>query len=354
MSKPRDRFYDVDGLRFLAAIVVVLYHYTFRGNAADGLNPMQFNLVGELTRYGYLGVDLFFMISGFVILMSAGHGNWGKFIISRFVRIYPVLWVSILITGLTMYFYGEAPFLVELKTWFLNLFLVGSYVGVPYLDSVYWSLLVELKFYFLIFIALILGWIGRVVQLLSAWLLISLVLTFSPVHIPYLGFFFFPEWSHYFIAGSLFYLIRKDGIDVTKALLLAVSYGLSVYYGNLYVIKLEAAFHTGFSNWFVAGAITSFYVTLLLIGLNKLKRLNMPWMLQFGALTYPLYLLHQNIGYIIFNIFHESIPPFLLLAATIALITVLSYLIVELSEKNLNPFFKKKSEALFDWLKLPR
>lgn len=354
MSKPRERFYDLDALRFLAAIIVVLYHYTFRGTAADDLSPLRFDLLGEVSRYGYLGVDLFFMISGFVILMSAGHGNWGKFLISRFVRIYPVFWLAVPITGLAMYLYGAPPFAVGLKTWFLNLFLVGSYVGVPYLDSVYWSLLVELKFYFLIFIALIFGWIGRIVQLLSVWLVISLVLTFSPVHIPYLGFFFFPEWSHYFIAGSLFYLIRKDGIDFTKALLLLGSYGLSIYHGHLYVVQLEAAFQTDFSSWFAAAGITVCYLILLLVGSNKFKRINVPWMLHLGALTYPLYLLHQNIGYIVINLFHESVPSYLLLAATFGLLVLLSYWVAELSEKKLNPFFKKKSEVLFDWLKFPR
>ena len=43
------RFYEIDGLRFIAAFMVVLYHYTFRGEAADNMSPVAFDLLGVVT-----------------------------------------------------------------------------------------------------------------------------------------------------------------------------------------------------------------------------------------------------------------------------------------------------------------
>ncbi len=64
--QPPLRFYEIDLLRFLAALSVVLYHYTYRGYMADHYSPVPFVGIGRFTKYGYLGVELFFLISGYV------------------------------------------------------------------------------------------------------------------------------------------------------------------------------------------------------------------------------------------------------------------------------------------------
>ncbi len=347
-----DRFYDIDGLRFIAALVVVFYHYTFRGYAADGYSPVPFEGLGVISRYGYLGVDLFFIISGFVILMSAGHGNSVKFVISRFVRIYPTLWIAIILTGSVMFWYDQAPLSLEVHNWLLNFALIGSYVGVPYVDGVYWSLLVELKFYFLVFVVLLFGRIHQMVPLLLGWLVVTFILTFSPVRIPYAGFFFFPEWSHYFIAGATFYLARRDGFDLAKWILLTGSLILSVYIGITTLDHPTQKYQTEFSPMVVGGLIISFYVFFLLISLKKTKLFNVPWMLKFGALTYPLYLIHQNIGYVVLHKLGDQVNPYALLITLLVVMIVLSYVINEFAEQKLNRFVKAKVEQLFEMLNI--
>ena len=65
------RFNELDLFRFLAAIAVVMYHWTFRGAAARNLTSFSIPEFAPWVKYGYLGVDLFFILSGFVILSEA-------------------------------------------------------------------------------------------------------------------------------------------------------------------------------------------------------------------------------------------------------------------------------------------
>src|SRR5690349_17773865 len=82
------RLYEVDLLRIFAAVSVVLYHYLFAGYYKV-VSPLGFEAPGLVARYGYLGVDLFFLISGFVVLLSAWDRTPRSFLVSRVVRLYP-------------------------------------------------------------------------------------------------------------------------------------------------------------------------------------------------------------------------------------------------------------------------
>jgi peptidoglycan/LPS O-acetylase OafA/YrhL len=74
--RSQHRFYELDLLRFFAALAVVLFHHGFRGYAADHMTDMPYLSLAPAAKYGYLGVDLFFLISGFVILMTASGGSF--------------------------------------------------------------------------------------------------------------------------------------------------------------------------------------------------------------------------------------------------------------------------------------
>lgn len=88
------RYHEIDLLRFVAAFVVLLYHYVFRGYNHDQLSPVEYPFLGSIFKYGYLGVELFFIISGYVVLMSAYHKTVREFFISRVVRLYPAFWIA--------------------------------------------------------------------------------------------------------------------------------------------------------------------------------------------------------------------------------------------------------------------
>jgi peptidoglycan/LPS O-acetylase OafA/YrhL len=75
----------------------VLYHYTARGEITS------FPLLAPLTQFGYLGVPLFFMISGFVISASAENRTPSEFVISRITRLFPAYWFGVAFTLIAIY-----------------------------------------------------------------------------------------------------------------------------------------------------------------------------------------------------------------------------------------------------------
>ena len=90
----RQHFPALDGLRGVAAISVVLYHYTYAGAA--------------WFPQGYLAVDLFFMLSGFVIAFSYEDRlrsglSPGGFMVRRLVRLYPMIVVASVLGGMAAY-----------------------------------------------------------------------------------------------------------------------------------------------------------------------------------------------------------------------------------------------------------
>jgi peptidoglycan/LPS O-acetylase OafA/YrhL len=79
---PHARLHEIDLLRICAAVSVMAYHYLFSAYAG-GLSTLRFPNADVIARYGYLGVDLFFTISGFVVMLSAWDRGPRSFVISR-------------------------------------------------------------------------------------------------------------------------------------------------------------------------------------------------------------------------------------------------------------------------------
>lgn len=94
------RVNEIDFLRFFAAFLVMLFHYSSVSQASK----MSYPLLLPIASFGFYGVHLFFMISGFVILMTAARVDAKQFIISRIIRLYPAFWVCCTSTSLLLLF----------------------------------------------------------------------------------------------------------------------------------------------------------------------------------------------------------------------------------------------------------
>ena len=102
------RYHEIGLLRFVAAFGVLLYQYVFRGYHHDHLSPVDYPLLGSIFQYGYLGVELFFIISGYVVLLSAYHKNVREFFLSRVIRLYPAFWIACTLCFIITYLFAPA------------------------------------------------------------------------------------------------------------------------------------------------------------------------------------------------------------------------------------------------------
>ena len=325
-DKARIRVGEIDLFRFVAAIMVVLFHYTFRGHAADDMSPLGFPALAPLSKYGFLGVELFFMISGFVILMTAGNGSLSRFAKSRVVRLYPAYWIGCTLTFLVTMAMAVPVFVVTPQQYLVNMTMLNEFLGVSSIDGVYWSLAVEIRFYVMVAVVLFLGEIQRAQSFLVAWLAVSAAMTTWPFSWT-LGTMLGVDYAAYFVIGGMCFLIFSKGWSWGR---MAVILAAWVQAMRCVIPKAEDLGHryaVTYDPWIVSGFITSFVIVMVLVSLRKTGPLKTVSFVAIGALTYPLYLVHQNIGYIIFHKLGAQVEPHVLVFATIALMLFVSHLI---------------------------
>ncbi|MES2159758.1 MAG: acyltransferase [Pseudomonadota bacterium] len=348
----KDRVNEIDLLRFCAAISVVLFHYAFRGYAADALSPMPYPALAPLAKYGYLGVELFFMISGFVILMTASSGSLRGFLVSRFVRLYPAFWACCTITYLTISALDLPQYQAGFGQFLVNLTMFSGFLNVPSIDNAYWSLFIELRFYGMVALVLVLGRIHQVELWLALWLAGSIANQF--VHSGRVEFLLISDYSAFFIAGASCFLIWSRGISARRLAMVLLSWGLGSWQALAALPAFERHYAPPMSRWGVVALITVFFVLLLLVSLRKTGAFGRRRWLLAGVLTYPLYLLHQNIGFMIFYVAYPAVNPHLLLWGTVLLMVIAAYLVHRLVEVPLAKKLKSKIGQLLDGMPLSK
>jgi peptidoglycan/LPS O-acetylase OafA/YrhL len=177
----RNHLYPLDLLRFFAALCVLTYHLGFYGWASHYSSTSimlngaaRFEPLAPVAWFGWVGVEIFFIISGFVIANSAYGRSPIAFLKGRLIRLYPAAWVCATITLLAWLILGAAPLHEVLPRYVrsVSLWLTG-----PWIDGVYWSLAVEIVFYALVF------WVlaaGRIVSIMAMpWALTALSVVFA-------------------------------------------------------------------------------------------------------------------------------------------------------------------------------
>ncbi|WP_244141302.1 acyltransferase family protein [Burkholderia vietnamiensis] len=294
------RIPELDLLRFVAALAVVFFHFAFRGHAADDLTIMHYPPLEPISRYGFLGVHLFFMISGFVILMTAGDASIKKFIASRAARLLPAFWVCCTVTFFVTLAVGGDRFTATWPQYIVNMLTLGGGFGADPIDGAYWSLGAELRFYRLVAILIIVGQIGRSERWLFVWLIGTVLVEIFPFI--KLKTFLVTDYAGFFIAGAACFLIRAHGLSRSRVVLLCASWALSLYHEFQLLPSFSEHFRLDLSPVVIGIVMTSFFVVLLGLALRRTPILHGSRWAWFGAVSYPLYLIHQNVGYMLFNL----------------------------------------------------
>ena len=294
METSKERFAELDFIRFFAALSVLIYHYKSKYIESLGDSPVLAQGIYSITKFGYLGVDLFFIISGFVIFSSAIDRTGLQFAVSRITRIYPTLWVCASLTALvTVALQGTASD-VTIMQWLANLTLFNTRLGIQDIDGVYWTLSVEVKFYFCIFILLIFGLLNHYRVWITIWLAATIFYWYFKQPF-FLGWFISPEYSSYFIAGIIFCLARRDGYGPYHIVILASTLALSSVYAYS-TVSTFAKNVTELDRVISIGIVWCLYLLFFLVSIRKFTLQSTTFVLSLGGMTYPLYLLHNRAG----------------------------------------------------------
>ncbi|MFJ8313097.1 MULTISPECIES: acyltransferase family protein [unclassified Streptomyces] len=347
VTKRPPRLYVLDGLRLIAALMVVAFHFVgYDRYGAKGVwgqsTAVLFPTAHKIASYGWLGVELFFLISGFVICMSC----WGRtprdFFVSRVVRLYPAFWVCVLTTAVVLRLDGDRS--ITPSRVLTNLTMLHEPLGVPHVDPAYWSLWAEMRFYLLFAVVACMGLTyRRVVAFCGIWLLGSVIAPISGI--PLLTVAFQPRYAPFFVGGIVIYLMHRFRPAPMLWLLLGGTW-LLAQQQLLALIHEDAGVGVRVS-WTVSLAvITAFYAILLAAALGKLSFLNWRRLTTAGALTYPLYLLHEYIGWTAITHLRGTMPPYLLLAVLVAGVLAAAWAVHRLVERPV-------ARRLKSWLSTP-
>ncbi len=323
----QDYIATLDLLRLAAALSVVVFHYFFRGAAAEGALAQGYPAVAPFALYGYLGVNLFFLISGFVIAWSAEGRFWQQFAIARFVRLYPGYLLCMTITFVTVMAFGAPLFSTSFTEYVANLSMFAPALRQPFMDGVYWSILLELVFYGWVTLALLSGVFQKwKLGLIFAWLAISATNEFF-IDSRAIRLLFITEFGPFFAAGVLVHHIHAHGRSLPALLLLGAAFVLSC--STLSVTQQWMLREYGIAVSQPHLVVANIFMHCLLIGAILLRSHVMPsrLTLALGGLTYPLYLLHQKIGYIAINASAPLVGKWIAALGCVALMVLISWVI---------------------------
>ena len=282
--KTGSRVGELDALRGIAAMLVVLFHFTTKYQELFGHSSS----LKLAMPWGHLGVNLFFMISGFVIFMTLARTcTAADFLVSRFSRLYPAYWVAVGLTfGLTTLL-GLPGKTVGIGAALANLSMVQGFFKVPHVDGVYWTLEVELLFYAWALLTFKLGWLSRVHVLLALLFVLRLIYfgfeQFAHISLPYIAYrLLILQFIPWFAAGIMvFRLASGAGTRRRDLALLGAA-----------VVVLAIVDSVGLAALAAACALLMWAAVR-----GSLKLLAHPVLVWLGAISYTLYLLHENIGW---------------------------------------------------------
>jgi len=290
------RLKTLDAFRGLAILAVILFHYTYRWGPLWPDHRDFYGFDSNLAWFaqGRRGVEFFFLISGFVIFMTLERcRGWRDFALRRFVRLYPTYIASMVLTFIAIGWFGLADFQRGSKEFFVGLTMMSDQFGIGWIDTVYWSLMIEVVFY--AWVALIyfsfrrhfvILWIGFCTLAALAYLW-NADRAWHIFAAPYLCFF---------TLGMAFYGIHaKRGLRFTAPLIAAALIFYIAFWtknslaGHLTIaaaVLLFVLFLRGWLHWLGGGPLGFI-----------------------GLISYPLYLLHQHIG--VSLIAHMNMVPWL-------------------------------------------
>lgn len=346
---------EIEGVRALAILMVLFFHFFARWTPpiySQDIYPYQIEIARKVSQYGYMGVQLFFMVSGFVILKSLeNQASLATFARARIKRIFPSLYIAIPVIYITCNLLNQEfiapipissflPSLTLVGPDFLNLLFSTNFI---WTTGVLWSLFIEIQFYLVAGVLFFnlkkytfvtkLFVIALSMQSLKIFLVLSeseKIKTFDallPLH----------NYIWWFLAGATFYTI----LNSKKSYYLPTLIMISIFFNMIPLIYESSRVKY---KLILCTIVIVFYLIFYFLTIKpaKIAFLRSSVLIWLGGISYEFYLIHESLGISVISKINQfgmtpgnSLIQFLLLTFVIAILIALSVLLKKLSDKSL-------------------
>ena len=275
------RLEAVDCLRGIAVLSVCFSHFM---DANNGISHE--SLLWKMGTHGWLGVEIFFVISGFIIpyaLHRSGFrlSDYPRFLIKRMVRLDPPYLVAIgvaIVMGLLATWapgYRGAPFHCSLPQVLLHFAFLNTFFGYEWVNDAFWSLAIEFQYY------LAVGLLFPLLAHRSSWVRAVLFAVLGGLALAFPNARFVFHWFFLFILGMLAFQWHA-GLWTRLELM-----------SGLFLGTVGVNFTHG---WMIASVCLATALVIAFV------RFSSRILLFFGSISYSLYLLHGPIGLKVVNV----------------------------------------------------
>jgi peptidoglycan/LPS O-acetylase OafA/YrhL len=342
-SREGRRLEFLDAARGVAAVAVLVQH------SLESTVPSFLPWSVHHVNFGAFGVVMFFLVSGFIIPVSiARSGKLMLFWESRFFRLYPMYWVSLIVTLGLGYFklfpLATSFYSHPIRMSLVNFTMFQTFLHVPDALGVYWTLSLELLFYIVCSLLFAAGWATPVA--LWAWMAVG-AMALSALTAGLVFHRSLPAGRLGLLVtafvGTAIYSAYSDQINkknlysLLAGLLVALLIGFWFRF-HVYPSKADV------EAWNMAGVSVSWGLAYATFGiLLMLRNRQFPkWILWIGRISYSLYLVHG----LVLDLLPKSLNPVVFVAAVMGLSIAISAFTYEFVEKPAIAFHRNRVNAL--------
>ena len=344
----------LDLLRIFAAFWVVSFHWVGRGGFSPGLNnPIDFSfwphVFTSVASPGFLGVDIFFILSGAVIGKSSINKTWQHFSQNRFLRLFPVYALAtvlaIAVVPLADSDWSRFDALASLSG-------MQFWIGGPTIIGAAWTLAIEIQFYSVVALFILLNKTlstEKIRQL--SFLIIVLSVATSALNFGPVSFFAIAPWGGYFALGMLLSTttdtaqLRRNSFPILIAMVLS---------GNSLFNRLSAMYPGASPTYKIGIPLVILIIVTGIILFSSMNigtlRVRIEWtgIATLSLMTYPIYLFHESLGLSTVSLLSSiRLSP----SISFLIIGVFVLLLSWISVRWLEPVSRKLLRVLFGWSK---